>query len=520
MRHGRLSWITGSALIVSLAAPVTGLAQEPAQEQPAKHSHYTLVDLGTLGGPATYVNSIDSRGAVGGGALTTVPDPICTGPWNQGIGCYYEHAFNWGNGVLTDLGTLPGGFNSAAASINSQGAVFGVSENGLPDPVYGVRAFVATIWKDGEVQDLGTLGGGLSWPGLSINSRGQAVGVAANTDPDPDGFATALIFDRTAILPGVHWHATLWQNGSVQDLGTLGDGLDSVAVFVNERGQVAGMSYTNSIPNPELGIPTVHPFFWENGQMVDIGTLGGTFSTIGPIGDLGLVGGLNNKGQVAGTSSLAGGQGPHAFLWERGSLLDLGTLGGNFSFAGWIDDSGQVVGASTTTTEAETTLRAFSWKSGRMTNLGSLDGDVCSLAFGSNSKGQVVGNSIPCDSGGPSRPFLWENGGPMVDLNTLIPPGSGIVLDEGVAINERGEIVVGATLENGEVHSFLLAPGEGNEANDAASAAGTGSAAVSASQSPTTGVHGRLTPEKLTALRARFTNRHRGLGIKPPKSTR
>jgi hypothetical protein len=36
--------------------------------------------------------------------------------------------------------------------------------------------------------------------------------------------------------------------------------------------------------------------------------------------------------------------------------------------------------------------------------------------------------------------FLWENGGPMVDLNTLIPSGSSLQLTYAVAINERGEI--------------------------------------------------------------------------------
>jgi len=513
MRHGRLPWIAVTALLALPAAPFTGLSQAQAQEHSAKHSHYTLVDLGTLGGPATYVNSIDSRGTVGGGALTSVPDPICTGPWHQSTGCYYEHAFNWRKGVLTDLGTLPGENNSFAASINSRGAVFGVSENGLPDPVYGVRAFVTTIWKDGEVRDLGTLGGGLSWPGLSINDRGQAVGAATNADPDPEGFGPAIVFGPDVVAPGVHWHATLWQDGAIQDLGTLGEGLDSYALSVNEGGQVAGISYTNSIPSPAFGIPTVDPFFWENGQMIDIGTLGGTYGTLGTEG----AGGLNNKGQVAGTSNLAGDQTAHAFIWERGSLLDLGTLGGTFSNAGSINDSGEVVGWSTTAADA--TLRAFRWKNGHMTNLGSLYDDVCSLAFSSNSKGQIVGNSVPCDIGGASHPFLWENGGLMVDLNTLIPPGSGVLLNEGAFINEKGEIVASATLDNGEVHTYLLIPGEG-EADNAASVAATGFDAVRASQSSTSMTHGKLTPEKLAELRARFANRHRRFGLMPPKSTR
>ena len=232
-----------------------------------------------------------------GGASTSVPDPNCLFIWND-ANCDYVHAFQWRKGVLTDLGTLPGGNNSLAFSINAPGTVFGASENGLPDPVYGVRAFVTAIWKDGEVQALPTLGGGLSWPGagsLSINDRGQTVGASMNTSPDPDGFGTALIFPGV-VVPGNHWHAVLWQNGTVQDLGTLGDGLDSDALFVNERGQVAGNAYTDSVPTV-YGIPTVHPFLWDNGQMVDLGSLGGV---------LAYATGLNEKGHVVGQSTLTG----------------------------------------------------------------------------------------------------------------------------------------------------------------------------------------------------------------------
>ena len=50
----------------------------------------------------------------------------------------------------------------------------------------------------------------------------------------------------------------------------------------------------------------------------------------------------------------------HAYLWERGSLVDLGTLGGDFSNAFWIDDSGEVVGGATT--PGELTLRAVRGK--------------------------------------------------------------------------------------------------------------------------------------------------------------
>ncbi len=500
VKHRELTWITAGTLAAFFAVLAIGTPLA-AQNHPAKHKHYTLVDIGTFGGPHSQVNFgtrvMNSRGTVAGSASTSIPDPICGFDYPY---CFYEHALKWQKGVLTDLGTVPGGNNSNAIAINGHGWVVGGSENGVIDPVFGPE-IVATLWKDGQVVDLGTLGGTISLA-VDINDRGQAVGGAMNTTPDPDGLCQAL----TGFPTPTQCHAALWQNGTVQDLGTLGDGPDSAAGLMNESGQVTGFSYTNSIPDPETGIPTIDPFLWENGQMIDIGTLGGVF---------GFATGLNNRGQVAGSSNVTrDGSIVHAFLWERGSLVDLGTFGGDFSNAFWIDDSGEVVGAATT--PGNLTLRAARWKNGHMTNLGSLNGDVCSLAFSSNSKGQIVGNSIPCDIDGPSLPFLWENGGPMVDMNSLIPPGSGLVLREGFFINEAGEIAGVADLENGDQHAFLLIPREGDD-HAGESEIATQSDELPAVQSPSNTTHGRLTPEKLSALRAQLSHRYRGLGSRPPK---
>jgi probable HAF family extracellular repeat protein len=432
MRSTNSMYITLAALLtVAIATPLA------AQQQAAKHHNYKVIDVGSLGGPTSGFNFnsriINRKGVAVGGADTGVFDPNC--------GCYVSHGFRWEDGLLTDLGPLPGGANTFAIAINSPGAVAGISENGLIDPVTGAPAFVATIWKNGQVIDLGTLGGSFSLPN-DINSRGQAAGGAEDTTPDAFDFG-----GNTLGLPSpTQWHATLWQHGTMRNLGTLGDGLDSFALFVNEPGQAAGFSFTNSVVNPDTGIPTVDPFFWENGQMVDVGTLGGVFGTVS---------GLNNRGQVIGTSNLPGDLKSHPFSWYRGVLTDLGTFGGDNGSATWVNDAGEVVGGADL--PGSQTHHAYLWKNGVMKDLGAVGTGPCSRADSINERGQIVGESTHVCGGHDSVAFLWENGGPMIDLNSFVPPGSGIVLNDAAFINERGEIAVDGRL-NGDHHAFILVP--------------------------------------------------------------
>jgi probable HAF family extracellular repeat protein len=491
MKYKQLLCATGTTLAVLLAVLAIGTPLA-AQEHKPKHSPYILKDLGTLGGSYSQVNSlsvvINEEGTVVGGSTTADIDVF--------------HAYKWQKGILTDLGTLPGGDAfSFAIEINSAGLIAGISDNGLIDPISGTPAFVATAWSNGNVTDLGTFGGSFSLPD-GINSRGQLVGGAQNTIPDP--FNSGDLF----ILPsGTQWRATMWQDGKMRDLGTLGDGQDAFAFSVNESGQVAGLSFTNSTPNPTTGYPTLAPFLWENGRMRDLGSLGGTSA---------LVAKINNRGQVAGNSNLAGDLSQHAFLWGHGRMKDLGTLGGTFSGAAWLNDSGDVVGDSTTTADS-VPFHGFLWRHGAMTDLGGAPGDTCSHGNSINSKGQVVGQSFVCTGSTPNA-FLWENGGPAVDLNTLVPHGSGLQLIEAQFINDHGEIAGVAQLPNGDFHAFLLVPRE--ERNDNATLNETGrlqDTTAAVAQESTNATPGQLTPEGLAALRARFTHRSRGFGLKPAK---
>jgi probable HAF family extracellular repeat protein len=454
MKSRRLSCIIASMLF-ALALPVTLTAQ--------KHHQYKVVDLGTFGGPFSTVvgfsHSLTARGAVVGGADTpdANPNPGCVNSVLGGTDCNINHAFQWQHGTLTDLGTLPGAVNSFSQGANNHGLVVGASETGITDPVLGIPEFNAVLWRNGQIKNLGTLGGNESLA-FDANNRGQVVGFSANAVPDPVsmfGFATET-------------RPFLWEHGVMRDLDTLG-GTDGVAFLMNERGQIMGQFYLK-------GTTTINSIFWdEDGTATDIGSLGGTNSncgqqSCGPYW-------MNNRSQVVGNSTLAGEATHHGFLWDRGTLTDLGTLGGDSSDANSINESGVVVGRADV--PGSLTHHGILWtpKYGVMTatDLGVIGGDACSTAYSINSDGVVVGDAGICFKGG--RAWLWENGGPMADLNDLALPGSGLHLQDARLINDRGEIVCTGVLPSGDQHAVLLVPVGNNDA--------TANSEAAAPQSPT-----------------------------------
>ena len=423
MKTRQFTLLITMTLFAALVMPVGMAAQDnPSQDHKPKHQKYKLVDIGTFGGPASYINNqaalgspnqMNSRGTTVGAAATPIPSPgnsntsICEGI--DGNTPFVFHAFKWENGVVTDLGTLPGPDNcSVATSINEDGEIAGYSENGVTDPLTGIREVRAVRWKDGKIKDLGTLGGNQSLVS-NINDRGQIFGEAMNAVPDP----FSLYYNLMGFNTGTQTRAFLWQNGQKLDLGTLG-GPDAAAFFGNERGQVVGASYTNSIPNPTTGLPTLDPFLWENGTMIDLGTLGGT---------IGLADMLNNRGEVIGTSNLTGDQTSHPFLWRNGMLTDLftSTIGGSPITADQLNDDGEIVGGGAFPGQP---FDAYLWRNGVATDLGRLMGDCSSEGVALNSDAQVIGYSLSCDS--HHRAVLWEDGS-MIDLNTVIPGDSGLL---------------------------------------------------------------------------------------------
>jgi probable HAF family extracellular repeat protein len=162
--------------------------------------------------------------------------------------------------------------------------------------------------------------------------------------------------------------------------------------------------------------------------------------------------GINDPGQVIGYSTTDPAADYDAFLYRGSGLQDLGNLGGKSrGFA--INNQGQIVGASVI--DAAGHEHAFLWQNGLMTDLGTAAGAVTSQALNINNNGQIVGTLV-FGPGLSNRGFLYSNG-TMIDLNTLLPTGSGWLLDDAQAVNDLGQIV-GLGDIGGQQHAYLLSP--------------------------------------------------------------
>ena len=359
------------------------LGAQQPQQEEEKPQHYAVTDLGTLGGTFSYAGAVNNKGWAVGAATLT--------------GDTAQRAVVWRKGIKPEIGTF-GGPNSAVfgKGLNTRGQVVGEAETSTPDPLgqdycgFGTQLIcLPFIWQDGVMTQLPTLGG-YNGNTYDVNNRGQIAGSAQNTTLDP---TCPFKFQQT---PPV-----LWEKSTIEQLPTFADDTFGTAFEINDQGQVVGES-------GDCTNPFRRALLWQRDDqhswtVTDLGNLGGTVDNAAFD--------INNQGQVVGEAALPGNTGTDAFLWQEGVMTDLGTV----------------------------------------------SGDVGSSASGINDKSQVVG--VSCDVNANCRAFLWQNG-TMTDLNTLIPPSSPLHLVTAYDINSQGQIVGQAQASNGELHAYLATPCE------------------------------------------------------------
>ena len=305
--------------------------------------------------------------------------------------------------------------------------------------------------------DLGTLPGDVQSVAFDINNPGQIVGRSTKatgahhavlwdngiiTDlgmlPDDDFSEARAINNQGEIVGLSGHHAVLWDNGTIIDLGMLPGDDTASATGINERGQIIGSGAGGS-PG-DVGFIAPHAVLWDNGSIIDLGILETWFDpSIGRL-DFSHAYGINDRGQIVGVSTTS--TGVHAVLWDNDTITDLGTLPGhNYSEALGINERGQIMGLSGVWADGCNAgqCSAVLWENGTIRDLG-IPMTSWGLASGINNRGQIVFASFQSYLGGEgfNRAVIWNNG-TITDLGALAAPGSG--LSGAFGNNDRGQVV-------------------------------------------------------------------------------
>lgn len=260
-----------------------------------------LIDLGTLGGKESYAYRISDSGLIVGRSQNA------KGFYRPFISAVAGPQFD-----LSSLDPLLDGLFSTLSGVNRMGQMVGYTATANGDN-HGLR-HRSFLYSNSQVVDLGTMGGEES-VATAINDAGQIAGYISKESHAAYAARRAYVYSR----------------GLVIDLGSFG-GQMTTPTDINTSGQVVGYAQTPG------GEP--HAFIYSGKTLQDLGTL--------PGGSQSLAFGINDAGQVVGAADTSA-KALHAFLYSKGIMQDLNDLipassGWVLTEARSINESGQIVG--------------------------------------------------------------------------------------------------------------------------------------------------------------------------------
>lgn len=308
-----------------------------------------------------------------------------------------------------------GGENSFAHGLNSSGVVVG--NTGMTDG----GGYRACVWFDTDITILESL--------ANVDDHAQAI----NELGDIAGWGQTEAY----------LHPLLWSDGAMYELPALG-GIVAYARDINDSGLIVGES------EYEPDNRWVHATLWENMQAIDLGT----FEDYGVSTALG----INNRGQIVGYSWKESIHHNHAFLWQDGVMTDLGAFGWPYdeSAAKDINDAGDIVGQADDTGGHG---HAVLWQDGQIRDIHRPGYGDASGALAINNVGQIVGwvgYTVFSSSGA-----IWDAQHGLRDLNDLVPPFNGWIVETARDINDAGQIAAAGPIKGtGRLndHAMLLSP--------------------------------------------------------------